>query len=139
MKMNFRKNGNINWIKASVIGVLCAVIISAGLTALLGNLVHNGSVGESAICYAIFMIRALSVTIGALVGTGLANEKLLPVIGAISGGYLVAMMAVGIAFFGGTFNEFGSGLISAVVGGVASGLIRLKPKKSGKRVLLRSR
>lgn len=130
-----KRNGKLSWLKTSVIGTIIATAISVGLTALLANLVLKGSVEESGTGWYVFGIRLLSVAVGSLVGTGLADEKILPVIGVVSGGYLVALLALGIVFFDGSFRQFGLGLLSVLIGGGLACAVRLMPRKSNKRAV----
>lgn len=135
MKVKINKGIKTNWIKAAVIGSVCALVITAVLTALLSVFTLNGSIGESGMGYAIFAIRLISVAVGGLIGTGISEEKMLPIVGVVTAGYLAALVAIGIALFNGSFNQFGSGLLSAVLGGAAAGAIQLKPKKNKHRFL----
>ena len=130
MKLKIKDGAKTTWIKAAAIGSGCALGASVVLTALVSVLVLNGSIKENGSAYAVFAIRALSVAIGALIGTGLAEEKLLPVIGVITAGYILILLAFGIVLFDGSFYRFGAGLMSSIIGGAVAAIIRLKPKKS---------
>ncbi len=132
MKTKFNKE-TTGWVKAAIIGIAVAVIISVVLTALTAHFVLNEKVGESSVSLILFVVRFLSAGIGGLVGTSLSKEKLLPVIGVITGGYLLVLLATGIIFFDGSFHQFGSGLISVLSGGAGAGAIRLKPAKNKSR------
>ncbi len=123
-----------NWIKAATIGAVCAIVISAVLTGFLSSLTLKGKIGDSGIGYAVFAIRLLSVAVGGLIGTGIFKEKLLAVVGTITAAYMVVLIAIGIAFLDGSFNRFGMGLISVVLGGAVAAVFRLMPNKNKNRV-----
>ena len=62
-------------ITAIWIGTLTAVLLSIALTALLTNLVVNGQIGETKTSIFIFVIRAVSVFIGGILGAAIIKEK----------------------------------------------------------------
>ena len=130
MKLKLSKGAKTTWVRAAVIGICFALVVSVALTALLGKFALNGTIGESGVGLAVFVIRLLSVAVGGFVGTGLTDGKLLPVVGVITAGYLLFLLAAGIILFDGSFNRFASGLVSAVLGGAVVALIRSMPKKS---------
>ena len=130
MKINKPK---VSVIAGVGIGIVAAVVISVLLTALYGALMMNGSVGETPSTVAIFLIRAVSVTVGCFLATILTKEYFLPVIGITAAGYLIVLLGTGIAVFDGSFKNFGSGLVSVLLGGVIPGITKLKaPKKRRK-------
>ncbi len=133
---NIFKNGILTgWVKAATIGILVATTVSAALSALTANLALSGKFGETGSITAVFLIRLLSVAIGGITGTSLSKEKLLPTIGVITSGYFIMLLIMGIIFYDGSFHQFGSGLLSTLLGGVLVGLIRLRSRKSKRRTV----
>jgi len=117
---------------ATGIGVAISTTISIILTAILTSLVMSGSIQEGSANTLIFLIRTISVLAGCLVGTSIKKEKCLPVIGAITLGYLIILIGVGITFYNGSFQHFGSSVLSIVIGGLVTHLIQLRPKTNRK-------
>ena len=113
------------------IGVAIAVVLSTILSALLTSLVINGSIGENKTGIGIFAIRTLSVLLGGVAGAAIGKEKYLQTIGFITLGYLVILLGLGIALYDGSFQNFGSGVISTLIGGLVAYLIQMRPR--GKR------
>ncbi len=132
MKIKRRVNPSSNRSLAAGIGIGIAVSVGASLllTAGLTSLVLNESAKENGTNLYIFAIRALATILGCLVGAGVTGGKYLPVIGGICLGYLIALLAIAIVFFGGTFQKLGIGMLSILIGGIIVCLIKLKPLKS---------
>lgn len=107
------------------IGIGISIILSIGLSALLANYVIRGAASENHTALFIFMIRSISVLIGCLIGSIMWDGKLLITNSIITLGYLVLLVAIGIAAFDGSFKSFISGAGSALAGCVAACLIKL--------------
>ena len=135
--MKFNKS-KFSAIKGAGIGVVGSVVISTLLTALYGVLMMNGSVGETPSATAIFLIRTVSVAAGSFLAAVLTKEYFLPVVGITATGYLVVLLGTGIVAFDGSFQNFGSGLLSVLLGGAIPCITKLKaPKKRLKMPKLR--
>ena len=120
-------------IKGVGIGVLAAVVVSAILTVLYGLLMLKGTVNETPSATAIFLIRTVSVAVGSLIAGALTKQYFLPVIGITAAGYLIILLGTGVAAFDGSFKNFGSGLLSVLLGGAIPCITKLKaPKKRRK-------
>ena len=117
-------------------GVGASLIVSLLLSLLLTSITINGSITEDHAGKFVFAARAVSVLIGGLVSAGMEKGKYIPVIGMTALGYLLVVMGVGILFFDGGFREFGTGLISVVIGGCLACVIKLvrwsKPNRAAK-------
>lgn len=133
MKRNKHTSAAVGHSVVTVIGIgaAIAVVLSAVLSALLTSLVINGSIGESQTGIGIFIIRAISVLLGGLVGAGLSKEKYLLTVGIIALSYLLVLLGLGITLYDGSFKNFGSGVISTLIGALAAYLILMRPR--GKR------
>jgi len=127
--------GGRSTVFCTAIGVAVAVIVTALLSAGLTSLVMNGTIAEKATSPYIFVIRLLAVLFGGLLGAGLSDGKILPVVGLITGVYIVILLSVGIAAYDGSFYNFGTGLFSTLIGGVIACLIKLKPQMRPKRAI----
>ena len=138
MKMKGNKQGGNTFITGIGIGAAVAIILSALLTAALAGLIGNGKLAERAVDVSLPIIRFLSVLIGGLIGTSVSKEKVLPVIGGVSLGYLILLIALGIAIYDGSFHGFGLGVLSVGIGALAVTGIRLKANSKQKhRVRIR--
>lgn len=114
------------------IGIGIALLISALLTTGLTSLIINENTGENGCGIFIFTIRAVSILIGGIIATVIYQEKYLPVIGITALGYLVILLGIGIVVYDGSFQHFGSGIISVLTGSLLAWAIRLKPKTKSK-------
>ena len=121
--------GNHSLTAASVMGIVRGGLLSALLTAALTSFILNGQIGENSIAVAIFLIRALSVILGCLAGGFLAKGKYLQTVSFITLGYLIALSAVGIVFYDGSFRNFISGVLSVLTGGAVAFLTLQRPKR----------
>ena len=116
------------------IGLLVSLIISVGLTIGLTSLIQNGKLSENG-ATPVFIIRLIATLAGGLLGAGLFGKKFLPVIGAISAGYLIVLLAMGIILFDGSFHKLWMGALSVAVGAAIAILIKLKPQTTRKKAL----
>ena len=126
-KLKVSKTSRSN-ISAIVIGVLIASVISILLTVLVANLVLNGHLEENSTAAVIFIIRAISLLIGALIGASLLKQNYLKLVGFITAGYLILLTGTGIVFYSGNLKSFISGAASVLIGGVATLLILQTPR-----------
>ncbi len=118
--------------KSVAIGVAAGMVVSMLLLLLLTSLVMNGSVGEDRTQSFIFAIRAVGGFAGCMLATVAAKKQHLLVSGVTAGIYLIALLAVGIVFYEGSFADFGSGLLSVLIGCGIACISRLKPPAKGK-------
>jgi len=116
-----------------VVGILVASLLSILLTALVTNLVLNGSFGENSVAPIIFVIRTISLFIGALIGGALSKHKILLQVSLTALGYMIVLLGIGIVFYDGSFKHFLSGAVSVLAGGVAALLILQRPKNKSRR------
>lgn len=114
------------------IGVVVSAAVCFGLLLLLTSLLMNQRLSESAAVKVMFLVRSLSVLIGVWVGSSIAKDKKMILVGVTVLGYLFVMFAFGISFFDGRFCGLASGAISVLIGGGLSCLVLLKPKSKGK-------
>ena len=114
------------------VGIGIALLISVLLTSGLTSLVINGNTSENGSEVFVFAIRTLSIFLGGIIATGIYQEKNLPVIGFTAMGYLVVLLGLGIVLYDGSFQHFGSGILSVLVGGLLSCAIKMKPKAKSK-------
>lgn len=134
-KLRATPKGGCSTIVSISAGIIAALIISTLLSAGLTSLTVNGKVKEEITGIYIFIIRALSVLIGSLLGTGLEKGKYLPVISAVTLGYLLVLLGFGITVYNGSFQNFGGGIVSILSGSVIACLIKLKPQKRQKHAV----
>lgn len=113
---------------AVITGVVIALVLSFLLTALMGNLILNGHSGENIAQASIFLIRTISVLVGALIGGLVLRHNYLKLVGFITAGYFVVLIGIGIVFYDGSFKSFLVGAVSVLVGGIAALLILQMPK-----------
>ena len=121
------------------IGVAMAVIITVLLVTSLTSLVMNRTITEKTTGHYVFAIRLLAVLLGSLVGASLSSGKILPVVGFVTGVYIVILLSVGIVVYEGSFRNFGTGLISAILGGLIACLIKFKAQMKPKRAIRHTR
>lgn len=115
---------------AVITGVVIALVLSFLLTALMGNLILNGHSGENIAHASIFLIRTISVLVGALIGGLVLRHNYLKLVGFITAGYFVVLIGIGIVFYDGSFKSFLVGAVSVLVGGIAALLILQMPKSN---------
>lgn len=131
-KVNTSKAGRSLASVASV-GVLIALVISMLLSALVSTLVLNGSLQGDSMRVSVFVIRTISLLLGALISGVILKKNFLPLVGIVAGGYLLALIGIGIAFYNGDFLHFLSGVASVLIGGMVALLILQKPKRSKRK------
>ena len=126
MKIKGAKQGENKIVTGVGIGIGIAILLSILMTAGLTSLVLNGKLAEQTSDAVVFGIRLAAVLLGGLIGTGISNEKVLPVIGSIGLGYLLILIAFGIAVYDGSFRGFGLGLLSVAAGVLIVTFVRLR-------------
>ena len=114
-------------------GIIIAFVISLILITVITSLVANNKFPEASSGWSMFMVRVAAVLVGALVGTALSKEKCVITAGIIVAGYLALLLGLGIVIYDGSFKNFGTGFISATIGGVVGCLIRLKSQNKPRR------
>ena len=119
------------------IGISIALIISFLLMLGLTSLIINGYLKESGGTFGSFVIRTLSVFGGCLIAGYVYKEKILLLIGAISGIYLIVLMIISVAAFDHSFVNLVLAVISVLLGGVFAAVLRFLPKKRSTRNLHR--
>lgn len=120
------------------IGLASSIVISLVCTIGLSSLIQKGKINEDG-GLAILIIRTISAAAGCLFATSLYKKKTLPIIGAVCGGYFIVLLAVGLVFLDGSLYKVWQGILSVVVGAVIACLIKLKPQKTGRKALRRSK
>ena len=118
----------------AITGIMIALVISLVLITALSYLTTSGKFPETSLGWSVFTVRAVAVLMGALVGTALSKDKSVITIGIIVVGYLALLLGFGIIIYDSSFQNFGSGVISAVLGGVIGCLIRIKSQNKPRRV-----
>lgn len=124
---------SLTW--AIIVGVIAASLLSILLTALLTNFVLNGHLSEGSAGVIIFLVRVVSMLVGALIAAVIYKQQYLPLIGFTALGYLLVLLGTGIVFFDGSFKHFLSGVTSVLVGGIISLLILTRPKNKSRRAI----
>lgn len=126
------QKGNHTVPVAVAFGLGVSLLVTVLLSAALTSMVTKGTLQLENLQFIIFMIRAIAVTVGAIITTGLRNGKVLLNIAIVCAAYLVILISVTIIFYNGMFQNLGGGLLSVLAGGAAACLIRLKPEKRRK-------
>ena len=135
MKFKFRTEVSTNnsVVLGISLGIVAALIISLLLTTGMTSLVLGGKMNERLLQVFIFAIRSIALFVGVILGTALTREKYIAATGAITVGYMLLLMGLGIAVYDGTFCGFGSSVISIAVGAAVGYLFRLKLQNKPRR------
>lgn len=133
-KMKTTARGNHSVTLSIVIGIVAALVVTFLLTGGLTSLLISGKLSEKTTGIPVFAIRMISVLLGGLIGSGYSKGRYLQVIALIALGYMVALLGLGMIVYNGIFHNLGIGILSVFVGGVIACLMKLKPKRAGKRV-----
>lgn len=126
------KDRNQSIVTCIGIGLVASVIISLILIIAVTSLIQKGKLNENG-NLGVFIIRTVAALIGSLLGAGLSQKKVLPVIGSIAGGYFFVLLSVGLLFLDGSFSNVWQGLVSVVIGGALACIIKLKPQRSRRK------
>ena len=112
------------------ISIIASVAISMVLTCLITGAIENKALGDSVVKSAIFGIRMVSVFTGCLIGLKSSKNRLV-VAGIVVGTYILVLLFLGVFFYNGTFQNFGAGIISCLIGALGAlliGMIHTKKK-----------
>lgn len=120
---------------AIAIGLAVTLVVSILLSAGLTSLVINGNLNENSVRISVFVIRTISVLLGGLVGASLSKGKYLPIVGIIALIYAIVLIGFGIIFYDGSFQNFGFGMLSMIIGGALACIIKLKPLRKPRRTV----
>ena len=110
------------------IGLLVALIITVAGAAITAWLIASGKIGEGSSGYAIMVILALGVGLGALSAVYLIKKQRLQVCMLTGVSYYLSLLAMTALFFGGQYQ--GMGVSAIVILGVCA-FIAFLPTKSG--------
>lgn len=132
MKRNkLKRSGSSRSLSSAIVsGIGIALLLSVLLTALLASFILNGRLGENSVSVSIFVVRAISLLAGALIGAKILKHGYLKVVGFVALGYLLALIGTGIIFYDGSFKHFLPGVISVLTGGLIALVVLLKPTGS---------
>lgn len=128
-KMTLGKKQLVSSGGAIAIGIGISVLITLLLTAGLAALIISSKLQESTVGIIVALIRAIAVFLGVMITTKIKQDKILQSTGIVAGLYILIILGLGIMLYDGSFNSFGFGLLSILVGGLAAYLIRIKPNK----------
>ena len=117
----------------AVIGIVISFVMSLILIAGITGLVTGNKLSEGSLVWLVFVVRIVTVMVGALIGTGLAKEKCVITAGIIVAGYSALLLSLGIVIYDEAFQNFGAGLLSVIIGGAIGYLIRLKLQNKPRR------
>lgn len=109
-----------------VAGILTALIIGLLLLTGLSSVLIKGTIKESAVGILLHIIRAIATLVGVLIGTGLVKEKIVVTSGAITLGYLLILLCLGVVIYDTSFRSFVQSAMSVAFGGTAACMFRLK-------------
>ena len=132
MKKKHTITENNNIFACIGIGLLVTILISLMMTIALTSLIQKGKISENGNAF-IFIIRVTATIVGCLLGSGLSKKSILPVIGAISAGYFIVLLSMGLLFLDGSLNKVWQGILSVIIGGAIACMVKLKPQSSGKK------
>lgn len=128
-KMTLGKKQLVSSGGAIAIGIGFSVLITLLITAGLAALIISSKLQESTVGIIVAIIRAIAVFLGVMITTKIKQDKILQSTGIVAGLYVLIILGLGILLYDGSFNSFGIGLLSILVGALAAYLIRIKPNK----------
>ena len=131
-KINTEKRSGV--ITCVAIGVAAAVVISLILTIGMARFIQKGKVDINGNA-GIFFVRIIATLTGSLIATGLTSKSMLPVIGAVGGGYILALLLIGLIILDGELTGVLRGMLSAFTGGAIACGIKLKPQKNRRKAV----
>ena len=132
-KTHFPITANHTIKSGAFIGIISSLAVSLIFITIVASLVTKGSIPEDFSSWTTHIVQAIAGLTGVLIGTGLTKEKYFATSGIIVGGYLFLLIGLGIALYDGSFQNFGVGIISVLIGGTVGCLIRLKSQKKTTR------
>lgn len=122
-------------ISAIIWGVAAAIILSVLLTVLVSSLALDGRIDEKNIAVMVAIIRMLSVMIGGVIGGLITKRKYILQVSLTTLCYLLIMLGIGVAFYGGSLGRLLNGVVTASLGGALALLILAIPKKRSHRAI----
>jgi len=126
-KLKKSANGGTN-ASAIAVGVVVAVLLSVLFSVVVTSLVLKNRLHESTVGAVVFIIRLISVLAGALVAGVIKKGRYLQITGITTLTYLIMLIALGVVMYDGSFHNFISGALSALLGGAVALLIQQRPK-----------
>lgn len=131
-KITRKTQDNQSLIVIAMLGVTVAVVFSLLLSMVQTSLTLKGKMQVDNAGLYVFVIRTIAVLFANLLFVRKTEERVLPCVGIISAGYLIALLSVGLVLYDHSFQNFFTALVSVLLGGVLSLLIKLKPKRKQK-------
>ena len=119
-----RKNNSM--VTGIGVGIGAALLFSFLATVGISSLILSEKIGEGTSNTVAFIIRAISVLMGTLISCKITKEKTIPLIGAVTLCYLAVLIGFGIVLYDGSFHNFGTSLLSVLLGAIAAYLIQYK-------------
>lgn len=121
------------------IGVFVAILVSVLLAMLMTVLIINERVSETSIQYFDFAILLVASFCGGMVATQQTGEKRVLVSGLTAVTYCLFLVASGILFFDGGFQNLWTSAVAIAVGGIGSCVlcVRGKMKIARRKKLIR--
>lgn len=126
MKSNRLSKSNHTTVFGVGVGIIVSLVISMLLLTGVTSLIVDGKLNENVVAFFTFATRVIALLVGVLIGTGLIKQKHIIFAGVIALGYLIILITLGIVLYDGSFRNFGSGIVSVLLGSGAGCLIRLK-------------
>lgn len=136
-KLHVGIKSKLSTVSAGAIGAGAAMVLSILLSLALTNLIIKGNIADHLTGMMIFAIRTIAVFLGCIIGSSLIDGKLLPVAGISALGYLLFLLATGIALFDGSFKSFGSGVLSVLAGAIIAVFVKTTTLRSNKHSKIR--
>ena len=121
IKKRMKTNANSVTIRICI-SAIASIVFSLVLTCLFTGAINNNVFGDSVINVVIFGIRTISVFIGCLIGHKTSQNKMV-VTGIVVGQYILFLLFLGVILYDGTFENFGIGMVSCLVGAFGALLI----------------
>ncbi len=114
------------------IGLFISLVVTVALSILLTSLIQEGKSDENR-NLGVFAIRVIATLAGCITGAVLSKKKLLVVIGAISIGYFVILLIIGLLLFDGVVSQVGMGVLSVLLGGLIACAVMLRSNRVNKK------
>lgn len=123
-----------------VFGVLLAIGCAFILSILAATMVEKEIVSINSVSKITLLIHAISVFAGSLLSISLEKGRIAVVAAITTLSYLFVIVCMNMLFFSSGFQGVGGGIISCLIGGMLSIVIKGKHKgKSKHRMKIRSR
>ncbi len=137
LKKQFKTKGSRPTVYGVLIGTSIALLISILLSAAATSIIAKGKMDEAGYNITVFIIRAISVFTGAMVGTRISKEKYFVIIGIIAAAYTIVLVSLGIIIYDGSFQNFGTGVLSVLLGSIVGIALKLKAQSGRKSAKIR--